>query len=198
MTDATIYSGANTERNNLGIVSLGFQKTTLADIVVEPQPYLAESVISFSYDVENKDSVYDIRFWALPLYVGQILFDGAIVYDVSDRLIKKYTSGNLSVVSIHSLLTETIPHIGSKLALVVTQLTIKRDALQLLSLEKQKDLLKNCCEYDEWEKVFRAFNYVKSLRSGAYIHFCRGNYLNAQEHLETGNDFGLNFLVDYP
>lgn len=198
LTDASAYSGAAPARASLGLVALATFKHSSGDVRVQPTAYLAESVESFSFDVTGKDGVWEIKFWGLPLYVGQVLAEGDVVYDVNGgRLIKKYVGGVLTEVSLESLLTDTsILHTGSKLALVTTDLTIKRDDIELSFLAVAEQYKNSICEFQEYHEAQKNFNYVRLMRSAAFINFCRGNYITAQSQIETGNSFGKSVLEE--
>jgi hypothetical protein len=198
MTDASEYGGAAPERSSLGIVALAIFKASSGDVQVEPNAYLAESVESFSFNVEGKDGVWEVHFWGLPLYEGQVLAEGDVVLDIDDaRTIKKYVDGALTEVSLASLLEdEDVLHSGSKMALVTTDLSIKRDEIELAFLEVAEQYRTSVCDFQAYHEAQKNLNYIRVLRSAAFIHFCRGNYVTAQKHIESGNEFGTAVLEE--
>lgn len=195
-TDATTYPITAGAREDVAVVSIAKFKASSGDVILQPAAYLAESVTSFSYDVSNRDGVIVGYFWAVPILAEQVLADGDIVFDTDSRTVKKRVAGELVSVSIDSLLQEDIDDAGTKNALILTQITIKRDDLQLIELKKAKDLDENCCEYDAYLRTLKNYNYVRSLRSGAIIDFCRGNLVNAQLKVEEGNKFADKVLAE--
>lgn len=196
MTDASVYGGAAPARASLALVALGTFKLSTGDVQYEPTAYLPESVVTFSWDVTGKDGVWEMNFWALPLYEGQVLAEGDVVYDLNGgRVIKKYIAGVLTEIAIASLLTDVnVLHKGQKMLLITTALTIKRDEIELILLEVAKLYQNSICEFHEYNEALKNFNYIRVQRSGAFIHFCRGNYITAQALIETGNTLGASII----
>jgi hypothetical protein len=191
--DATVYT--DPARNALGIVALGIFKESSGDKLVHPSAYLGESVSAFTFEVAGKDGVYDIRFWGFPLYNGQILAEGNMVFVAGEQRVKKVIGGALTAIELASLLNESAPHSGSRMAIVPTDLVTRRDDLHLIKLQKQEQLHENCCEFQDFHKAKNNYDYTRSMHVGACIEFKRSNYLNAQLKIERGNEFATKALA---
>ena len=191
--DATEYPVSGDERSSLAVLGLAIFKHSSGDQIIAPSSYLPASVESFSFNVEGADGVYEGRFFAVPIYTGQALEEGDIVYSDGGGL-QKYVDSALVSIEVSDLLDEEVDHSGSKYALVTRDISIARDELLLAKLEKMDD--SGCCEYNEIVKAGRDYDYVRTLRQAAFIEFCRENYASAQAKIETGNSFAERALSE--
>ncbi len=189
-TDATTeYGGDLDVRANLALVMRATYKKSDGDVDVVPVNYDPLDVATFSIDVTDTDGVYEFEIVALIEYNGQGLTTGDLVYDINDAQIKRYDGSQLNVLDFDTLLTYS-PTLFTDDALITSRLTILRDNLELRQLEKLEDYEEHVCEYNDYKRAKQDFDYVRSLRSGAIIDFCRDRKTQAQLKIETAIEFG--------
>lgn len=195
-TDVSPYPATGPgSRDTLAIVAVMQYNLSGGFQLILPSDYLGESVVNFSYDVTSKDGVMKALFFALPLYTGQALAEGDIVFQVSNQTILQQIGPDLIEIPISQLIdNEDLLDVGDRYALIVTDLTVKRDTLLLAYLEKMKDCDAECCSYDEVVQAKKNYDYIRLMRYAAYIEFCRGNYITAQKYIEDANAFSDSAL----
>lgn len=196
VTDTSPWGGANPLRNTRALKLLALRKLSTGDVEIAPNVYTPETIEDFLINVTNLDAVYEIYMFSLVLYTGQGLVNGDIYYDPNDFKIKKVITGVLTEITLASLIAEVTVERATTFTLILTKISISRDNIELILLTKLQAFEIENCEINEYYTAQRNFNYVRTLRSGALIEFARGNYINAELNIESGNAFADNLLAE--
>lgn len=191
----TEYGTILPARNTLAVLAyVVYKKLVPEDVSPSFLAYNTEETVNIPIDVTGKDGVFHIHLFAVNKWTEGALDNGDIVFDLNDMKLKKQIAGVLTEITLASLLTEAIDPdkvvaTSSTYALVTTEVTIKRDVLELEKLRLLVEYEADICEYNEYVKSCTNYDYVRTLRAAAFIEFAMPNYIAAQAKLETANVF---------
>lgn len=187
LIDGTAYT--DPARNTLAVLGYFVHKTIAGDVEIPASAYDVETEDQIPVDVEDLDGVILGYLFAVPKQVGTAGADGHIFYDLNDATLKKKISGSAQEITLASLIGEVTIQNGSAYLLITTAISIKRDVLELEKLSVLEEWIADECEYDEYLKACREYDYVRTLRAASFIEFAREEYTIAQQNLETANSY---------
>lgn len=193
----TTYDTDLPARDSLALIDYTtFQKSGQDEQVIAAASYSPLDVVTFSYDVEEQDGIYYTYVFAIPIYEAGPLEDGTIVYDVNDGKVKKMIDSTLTEITVASLIDEDVDYgqINSK---VITELKKIEDELTLVVTDLQAKAIDHICEMDEYHAAQFKRDYVTNLLYYAHVKFCTGEYVTAQQAIDTGLDFGQKAIDEY-
>lgn len=198
LIDETVYGVLLPLRNTLAIIPyITFIPSGGALQVITPAAYNPSDVITFNVNVDGKDGVYYVLVFAFPEWTtGDPLVEGTTYFNLITSQVAKVISGVLTPVTapLSTLVNDAAINYGEADSIIRVELVKRKDLLQLLVLQKLEALSLKKCEHGEYAEAQRNFNYVRSLMVGAYLQFCMGNKVTAQQYIETGNNLGLKIL----